>query len=362
MPSRAIWSSACSSCSPQSQSSEWKTSPVRHSEWTRTSTFSAPSTSPADERDVRLAGQLLAERDRRELAVRGRQPNRGAALDELLVAAAVLDEVGDGDHLQPVPLAVGDEVGDAGHRPVVVHDLADDAGRVEAGEAGEVDRRLGLADALEHAARPRAQRAARGRGWTRSDGFASGEIATWIVWLRSAAEMPVVMPSRASIVDGERGAERRLALVGIRRRPSSSARSSVRQRQICPRPWVAMKLIASGVANCAAIDEVALVLAVGVVDDDHEAAFADLLDRLLDRGERCRDGHATRLLRADAAAARRTSRARRPRGSPASPGSSSPSVVASSVCGMSATAKPASSSAATVRLVPSTAIEPFSTT
>ena len=39
----------------------------------------------------------------------------------------------------------------------------------------------------------------------------------------------------------------------IWRRPSSSQRSSVRQRQMSPRPCVAMKLIASGVANCAAI-------------------------------------------------------------------------------------------------------------
>ena len=45
-PRRRSAASACSSCSPQSQRSEWKTSPVRHSEWTRTSTFSAPSTSP----------------------------------------------------------------------------------------------------------------------------------------------------------------------------------------------------------------------------------------------------------------------------------------------------------------------------
>src|SRR5581483_4463499 len=37
---------AASSCSPQSQRREWNTSPVRHSEWTRTSTSSAPSTSP----------------------------------------------------------------------------------------------------------------------------------------------------------------------------------------------------------------------------------------------------------------------------------------------------------------------------
>ena len=38
--------SASSSCSPQSQRSEWKTSPVRHSEWTRTSTSGWPSTFP----------------------------------------------------------------------------------------------------------------------------------------------------------------------------------------------------------------------------------------------------------------------------------------------------------------------------
>ena len=53
-----------------------------------------------------------------------------------------------------------------------------------------------------------------------------------------------------------------------------------------PRPWVAMKLIASGVTCCAAIDEVALVLAIGRVDDDDHAALADVRDRLLDRGKR----------------------------------------------------------------------------
>ena len=235
------------------------------------------------ERDVRLAGQLLAERDGGELAVLGRQPHRRAALDELLVAAAVLDEVGDGDHLQPVPLAVRDEVGDAGHRPVVVHDLADDAGRVEPGEPREVDGGLGLADALEHAARAARAAGRRGPGCTRSCGVESGWIATWIVRLRSAAEMPVVTPSRASTetVNAVPSGASLWSVIG--RRPSSSARSSVRQRQISPRACVAMKLIASGVANWAAIVEVALVLAVRVVDDDDHAALADVLDRLLDR-------------------------------------------------------------------------------
>ena len=111
-----------------------------------------------DERDVVLPGQDLAEGDGSELAVLGRQPHRAHALDELLGPAAVLDEVGDGDELQAVSLAVADEIGDARHRPVVVHDLADDAAGLEAGEPGEIDGRFGLAGALEDAAGAGAER------------------------------------------------------------------------------------------------------------------------------------------------------------------------------------------------------------
>ena len=89
--------------------------------------------------------------------------------------------------------------------------------------------------------------------------------------------------------------------------------------------------------------EVALVLAVGVVDDDDEAALADVLDRVLDGGERCRHCHAPKAsaVLAARAGARRTSRARPASRFTGSPGASSPSVVAASVCGTSATAKPA---------------------
>ena len=59
-----------------------------------------------DERDVVLAGERLAEGDRRELAVGGRQVDGSDALDELLVPAPVLDQVGDRDHLQLVGGAV----------------------------------------------------------------------------------------------------------------------------------------------------------------------------------------------------------------------------------------------------------------
>ena len=65
--------------------------------------------------------------------------------------------------------------------------------------------------------------------------------------------MPVVTPSRASIetVKGVWNGDSFLA--AIRSSPSSSQRSGVSDRQISPRPCVAMKLIASGVTNWAAI-------------------------------------------------------------------------------------------------------------
>src|SRR4029078_5738234 len=102
--------------------------------------------------------QGLAVGDGLELAVLGREPDGDDALDELLRPLAVLDEVGDGDELEPVPLAIPDEVWHAGHRPVLVHDLAHDAVRGEGRKAREIDRGRGLARALEDPAGSRPER------------------------------------------------------------------------------------------------------------------------------------------------------------------------------------------------------------
>jgi hypothetical protein len=80
-----------------------------------------------------------------------------------------------------------------------------------------------------------------------------GSTATWIVWARSAAEIPVVTPWRASIATVNAVWRGLSFLAAIRSSPSWSQRSGVSARQISPRPSLAMKLIASGVANCAAI-------------------------------------------------------------------------------------------------------------
>ena len=206
------------------------------------------------ERDVRLAGERLAVGDRGEVAVRGRQrAPRSCARRASRVRRRYSIRSATVTMRDAVPRAVVDEVGHAGHRPVVAHDLADDAGRVEPGEPRQVDGGLGLA----RAAAGRRRRAPCS-GWTWPEWIRSwrsfvGSIATWIVRERSCAEMPVVTPSRASIVFMKAVPSGVSLCSVIGRRPSSSQRSSVRHRQMRPRACVAMKLIASGVANWAAM-------------------------------------------------------------------------------------------------------------
>ena len=89
-------------------------------------------------------------------------------------------------------------------------------------------------------------------GCTMSSGRALRATAAWMVRARSAAEMPVLTPSAASIetVKAVPCEARFCCTMGGRR--SKPQRSSVRVRQIKPRPKRAMKLMASGETKSAA--------------------------------------------------------------------------------------------------------------
>ena len=220
----------------------------------------------------------------------GREAHGGAPLDELLVPAPVLDEVGDGDHLQPVPLAVRDEIVDAGHRPVVVHDLADHAGRVQAGEPREVDRRLGLADALEHAAGLRAQRehvTGLHEIVRRRVGVDRDLDRVAAVGGRDAGRDAFARLDR----DRERGAERRLVVLGHRAQAELVGALLGEAEADQPARVRRHEVDRLRRRELRGDRQVAFVLAVLVVDDDDHAALADLLDRLFDSGERCGHGH-----------------------------------------------------------------------
>ena len=91
-------------------------------------------------------------------------------------------------------------------------------------------------------------------GCTMSSGFASFFTAAFTVRARSAAEIPVVTPLAASIDNVKLVPMRERLSPTISGRSSWRQRSSVRVRQIRPRPCLAMKLTASGVTNSAAIN------------------------------------------------------------------------------------------------------------
>ena len=277
--------SASSSCWPQSQRSEWKTSPVRHSEWTRTSTSSLAVDLALDHRDVVLVVHERAEADAGEVAELGRQLSLDDALDQLVVPAPVGDQVGDRDHLELVPGAVRLEVGHARHRAVVVHHLADHAARVEAGQPGEVHRGLRLAGALEHPAGLRLQR---------EDVPRLDEVA------RAAARVDRDLDRVRAVVRRDPGGDALARLDGDRER-------RLEGRLVLGRHQVEAELVAAvgrqrqadqaapvgghevdrlGRGELGRQGQVALVLAVLRVADHDHAAGADVLQGFLDRGER----------------------------------------------------------------------------
>ena len=238
-----------------------------------------------DHRHVVLVVDQRAVADGAELAELGRQLGRDDALDQALGPAPVGDQVGDRDHLQAVLLAVRDQVADPGHRPVLVHDLADHAGRDQPGEAGEVDRGLGLAGALEHAAVLGLEREDVA-GLDEVVGPECGSIATWMVRARSWAEIPVRDALAGLDRDREGGLERGLVLGGHQVEAELVA-ALVGEREADQAAAVlGHEVDRLGRGELGGHRQVALVLAVLVVADDDHPAAADLLDRFLDRGER----------------------------------------------------------------------------
>ena len=220
-----------------------------------------------------------------ERSVLGRQSRRGDPLHQPVVAHPVLDQVGDRDHQQVVAAREAFQLRDARHRPVLVHDFADDAGRVEAGEAREVDGGLGLTGPDQHAAvaRPEGRDMPRLRqigGLRRGiDGDANRGGA---VGRRDArgGHLPGVDG------DGERRLETRGVLADDHR-DLQLIQPIPGHRQADQAPSVARHEV-DGV-GCHLLGgnrQIALVLAIFVVDDDDDPAVAECRGRRINRRKR----------------------------------------------------------------------------
>ena len=98
--------------------------------------------------------------------------------------------------------------------------------------------------------------------------------------------MPVVIPSRASIETVNAVPKRRLVPLG--HRPQAELVAALLGQAEADQPAAVRRheVDRLGRRELGGDRQVALVLAVGRVDDDDELALADVLDRLLDRRER----------------------------------------------------------------------------
>ena len=248
--------------------------------------MSPPSpTSPKHERDVRLLVELVFERVHFELAELGGKLRFRDFLHHRLVVHAVLDEIGDRDHQQLVPLRELRQLRHARHRAVVVHDFADHAGRIQPADPRQIDGRFGLPGANEHAARLRAQRkhVARPREVRRLrprvDG---GEHCVRAIAGGNAGARRVFRFDRHA----ERRAEPRGVLIHHQRNlelvePLAGHRHADEPAAVLRHEVDRLRRHLLGRQR-----QVAFVLAILVVADDDDLAGAERLDGVLDARER----------------------------------------------------------------------------
>ena len=105
-----------------------------------------------DQRHVVDVIDLVLEDDRAEAPVHHRQLRLCALPDQPLGAKPIPDQVRDGEDCEIVCAREPQEIRHPRHRAVIVHDLADDPGRLQAGEPREVDAALRLSGPAQHPA------------------------------------------------------------------------------------------------------------------------------------------------------------------------------------------------------------------
>ena len=170
--------------------------------------------------------------------------------------------------------------------PSGIEDLADDPGRIEAGQPGEIDAGLGLAHPLKHAAGPGAKRkdvprAAEVGGNRRGvDGHVDGGGA---VAGRDAGGHP---ESALGVdADGEGGGQLLGVALGHLGQAELVATLAGQSQADQPAPVQGHEVDHLGRRKLRGTDEIALVLAILVIGHDDDLAVAQIVDRLLDGPE-----------------------------------------------------------------------------
>ena len=252
---------------PQSQRWEPNTSPATHSLCTRTSTPSPPATSPRTKARCSTPSRWLRKRTQRN-----RPHSVGHDLvdpvDELLRATAVADQVGDGHH----QAVAGGERLEVRRGPCPAWSRRRPrTGRLRRWQPANRARSsgLGVAGPLQHAALAGLRKMTRPQ---EVSGRVVGSMGPRMVAARSPAEMPVVVSPRRSTETRKAGAlglgvaQHHRAEVELRR-PFGGDRHADHTGRVVQEEGEGL-----GRGELGRHDEVALVLPVLVVDDDHDLA------------------------------------------------------------------------------------------
>src|SRR5688500_12322169 len=327
-----------------------------------------------DERDVLARVHVIAVADDAPVLPRhlGGQARFGDAMDEPLVLEPVRHELRDGDEREVVLYREAGEAIPLHRAAVLVQDLADHAGWIEPREPCKVYRRLRVSDALEDAAVarakwmhvPRPAKVVAHRG--RVDRDLDGRRAIGGADARRHTE-----PRRGVDTDGEGRPEGIRVLIALRRE-AELIDPLTRERKADHPFRLHHEVDERRRDELRRANEVTLVLAVLVVSDDDELSGANVGDRLGYRSELHRESG---IGNGESGAARADPlsfhgcmnlRTYLPMTSPStctrSAARSAPSVVCRNVYSINESCTtPGSGTAFTVRLTPSTVIEPCGT-
>ena len=225
--------------------------------------------------------RLLAERRDAEPAPLRGQGNRHALLDDRLLLEAVGDQRGDRDDLQVELLGDLHQLRQTGHRAVLVHDLDQCACGLQSGQTGQIDGRLGVPRTAQHALVAGAQ------GIDMSRTAQIGGFRFGIGQRADRCGAVVDRDARGAVVaqqvdrHGERRAQQR-GVVLLHHIEAQLGAAFLRQRGA----QYAAALLEHEIHDLGSDllrgdDEVALVFAVLVVDDDNGFADAEVFDNLL---------------------------------------------------------------------------------
>ncbi|MCW0417050.1 hypothetical protein NB689_002804 [Xanthomonas sacchari] len=233
---------------------------------------------------MQVVGDAVAVGDQGEAAELGLDRPLVDAFDGVLGGQAVGDQVGDRAHLQPVGAGERFQLRTPRHAAVGIEHFHQHAGRLQPRQHRQVAGGLGVAGTGQHPARlgdqredvaglaevvrlgVRLDRGAHGVGAV-VGGDAGGDALGGL-----DADGEVGMELRGIALDHRRQAQLRAALAG-QRQAHQAAR--VGDHEIDVR----------GLDQFGGHDQVALVFAVLVVDDDHHAAGAEFFQQLGDGGE-----------------------------------------------------------------------------